>query len=89
MISSEFFEPKFFVGLDDLGFHRHWLLHLRLAAKGIDSISRWTGDDRCSLYPDERVADVVGLYRNYVRRLLAGKTGILKPEAQARELQCI
>jgi hypothetical protein len=79
LTSSEFVEPKFFVGLDDLGFHRRRLLHLRLAAKVVDSISRRAGDDRGSLYPNERVADVICLYRNYVRRLLARETGILKP----------
>ena len=84
LTSSEFVEPKFFVGLDDLGFHRRWLLHLRLAAKGVDSISRRTGDNRCSLCPDERVADVSHRFCNHVRRLLAGKTGILKGARTAR-----
>jgi hypothetical protein len=79
LTSGEFVEPKFFVGLDDLGFHRRRLLHLRLAAKVVDSISRWTGNDHRSLFPNERVADVIYLFRNYVRCLLAGETGILKP----------
>jgi hypothetical protein len=30
------------------------------------------------LFPNERVADVIYLFRNYVRCLLAGETGILK-----------
>lgn len=61
-----------------LGRRRRRLHSLRLAAKGVDSISRWIGNDRRVFFYRQRAADVAGLSRHHVRRLVAAEAGILK-----------
>jgi len=71
-------EPTLSLGLVHLGRHRQRLLGLWHAAKVLDLISRWSGNDGSFLFYRQRAADVVGLSRHRVCRLVAVAAGILK-----------
>jgi hypothetical protein len=75
---SEFAGSTLPVGVVDLGRDRQRLSGLRLAAKSDLASGRWRIDDRGFHFRWQCAADVANLHRGNVRRLLAGKTGVLK-----------
>ena len=78
MTSSEFAQSTLSLGVVHLGRRRQRLHAVWLAAKGHDSISRRTGDDRRVIFNRQRDAHVAGQPRHHAHRLVAVETGILK-----------
>lgn len=67
-----------------LGRGRQRLYDLRLAAAGVDPVSRESGDERRLFL--ERIMDVAGLRRHHDGGLVAVQTGLLNKKTEIRRL---